>query len=235
MKVEKETLAEGALALHPKARAIRYVVLSISDCGSGIPQEVMDRMFDPFYTTKAVGHGTGLGLSTVLGIVEGHGGFILVESTVGKGTTFRAYLPALEGSESVSTGAGPSAVPKGKGELILVVDDESAILQVARDVLSRGGYAVLTATNSSEALGLVEKHRGELKAVITDIMMPFGDGRALIAVLRAQLPKLTVIAMSGLSSEEFQAETLARGANGFLRKPFVAADMLETLGRLLAG
>jgi len=233
LTLENRTLDAAAVNLHPKARAIPYVVFKVSDSGVGIPPEVLDRIFDPFYTTKPQGKGTGLGLATVLGIVENHGGFVTVESKPGEGTTFEVFMPATLSAETAGAKAELRAAPQGRGELVLVVDDEPAILHMAAQVLRHGGYTVLTASNASEALHACEKHRASLRAVLTDIMMPFGDGRQLITMLCEQQGKLPIIAMSGLATGEFQQETLKRGARAFIRKPFAAEELLTRLATVL--
>lgn len=228
-----ELLESTAPKLHPKSRPGRYAVLTVADTGTGIPSDVLPRIFDPFYTTKPLGKGTGLGLATVLGIVESDGGFVLVDTKPEQGTAFRVYLPAL-GVESAAGGAEavPTA-PRGRGELILVVDDEQAILRIAESLLSHNGYQVILAPNSSEALRLFDKHRTEVRVVLTDVMMPFGDGRELVTHLRQRAPDLPVVAMSGLISPESKAELLQRGAHAFLSKPFSAFDLLTVLENVL--
>lgn len=237
IKISEETLAENATRLHPKARPIDYVVFSVSDNGTGIPPEILDRIFDPFFTTKPHGQGTGLGLATVLGIVESHDGFVLVESVPGSGTTFRVYLPAASPREIASSVAKPPSTPtpRGQGELVLIVDDEPAILQLAAGVLRHGGYRSLTTSRSAEALTLVESHRDEIRAVLTDMMMPFGDGRQLIATLMERYPDLTVLAMSGLPVAEVKRQALGSGARGFLGKPFDAEQLLRVMDKAVRG
>ncbi len=233
LTLENRTLDADTANIHPKARPTMYVVFKVSDSGTGIPPEVVDRIFDPFFTTKPQGKGTGLGLATVLGIVENHGGFVTVESVPSHGTTFQVFLPAGAATDAVGAVAETAALPRGRGELILAVDDEEAILRMVEGVLQRAGYTTLTATSASEALHLYEKHHERIRVVLTDIMMPFGDGRQLITMLYGQNPALPIIAMSGLATSEFQRETLKRGAQAFVAKPFSAEQLIETLGQLL--
>lgn len=228
-----QTLDEASAKIHPKARPIPYVVFKVSDSGTGIPPELLDRIFDPFFTTKPQGKGTGLGLATVLGIVENHGGFLLVESTPGQGTVFQVFLPASTPADDCVSEVERTSIPRGQNELVLLVDDEPAILRMAEGVLRRGGYQTLTATSASEALNIYEKHHDRIRAVLTDIMMPFGDGRQLITMLYEQDPKLLIIAMSGLATSEFQRETIKRGAAAFVGKPFTAETLLKLLAELL--
>jgi hypothetical protein len=227
------TLDENTAKPHPKARPISYVVFKITDSGTGIPPAVLDRIFDPFYTTKPQGKGTGLGLSTVLGIAEQHDGFVLVESQMGEGTTFQVFIPASGPVVETAGDEKPPVVPGGHGEWVLVVDDERAIARLIQSVLLKAGYQTMSASNASEAIHLYEQNHHRIQAVITDVMMPFGDGRQLIVMLYEQDPKLPIIAMSGLSSPEFQQDLKRRGAGKFLSKPFTADELLESLAEAL--
>lgn len=233
IKVEDRVLNEIGARIHPKARPIEYVIITVTDSGTGIPPEILDRIFDPFFTTKPQGQGTGLGLATVLGIVESHEGFVLVESSPGRGTTFRVHLPAVRSSAPVLGQPAASPVPRARGELVLVVDDEAAILKLADGVLRHGGYRSMTTSRSSEAIHLVEQHRHEIRAVLTDMMMPFGDGRQLISLLSQRFPGLPVLAMSGLPVAEVERQALGSGARGFLGKPFDAEELLRVMDRVL--
>ncbi len=224
---------ENQARLHPKARAGDYVVIKVADSGTGIPPEVMDRIFDPFFTTKPQGKGTGLGLATVLGIVESHGGFVLVESQPKKGAVFQVFLPAGLQTEGGVTRTERRAAPRGRGELILIVDDEPAILHLAAEIARRGGYTPLTAKSASEVVHVYERNYDRIRAVLTDIMMPFGDGRQLITMLYEQHPGLPIVAMSGVATKEFQDETFKRGATAFLAKPFTGEQLLSTLAAAL--
>jgi CheY-like chemotaxis protein len=233
LKLETVTLDACGMKVHPRAKPGSYVVFHVSDSGAGIPQELMERILDPFFTTKPLGKGTGLGLSTVLGIVENHDGFLLVESKPGQGSTFRVYLPSSPPDLASAFSEESSTVPFGAGKLVLVVDDEVAIVRLAETVLRRGGYETLTAANSSEAMQLYMANRDRIKGVLTDIMMPFGDGRQLVLMLSEQSPKLPIVAMSGLSSIELRRDLKTRGACQFLSKPFTAETLLTTMAQAL--
>jgi PAS domain S-box-containing protein len=176
----------------------RYVLLTVSDNGCGMPADVLDRIFEPFFTTKEPGKGTGLGLSTVLGIVKGHGGFVRVESALGKGSIFRVYLPALDSApEEHSEPDADDDMPRGSGETILVVDDEDAVATITKQTLITFGYNVITATDGAQAVSAYALHKDRISAVLTDIMMPVMDGNALIAALQHLNPALPIIATSG--------------------------------------
>lgn len=215
--------------LHPRARPIPYVVFRVSDSGTGIPAEVLDRIFDPFFTTKPHGMGTGLGLSTVLGIVEAHDGFVTVDSRPGEGTTFLVHLPAAGPRAELPRRVGSTARPRGDGELVLVVDDEDAVRRVAEGILQRHGYTTISAASASGALSLFDTHRDQIRAVLTDIMMPLGDGRQLVASLHGRDSRLPVVAMSGLGTGDLEREALDTGARVFLSKPFTADRLLSAL------
>jgi PAS domain S-box-containing protein len=231
---ENKTLDESSVNIHPRARPVPYVVFKVSDSGTGMPPEVLDRIFEPFYTTKPQGKGTGLGLATVIGIVESHRGFVLVETQLGHGTTFQVYIPAIPQAEVGAAESRPPDIPRGHGELVLVVDDEKAILRMVESVLRRGGYDTLTASGASEAAHLQQRNRDRVRVVLTDIMMPFGDGRQLLTLLHEQNPKLPIIAMSGLATDDLQRETLGRGCRAFLSKPFNAEELLAVIKNALA-
>jgi PAS domain S-box-containing protein len=226
-------LDEDYVRKNPDARIGPFVVLQITDTGCGIRPELLEKVFDPFFTTKDLGKGTGLGLSTVLGIVKGHGGFVQIASRVGEGTQFQAYLPAME-SGSVQTGTpGLQRLPQGHGELVLIVDDEEAICNIARRMLEKNGYRVLTVQNGAEGLVACSQHRTHVQAVITDMVMPVMDGATLIRVLRDYAPNLKIIAMTGLAPQEEKAFKPVLSADAFLCKPFTPEQLLVTLSKVL--
>jgi two-component system cell cycle sensor histidine kinase/response regulator CckA len=210
-----------------------YVILSVVDSGTGIPAHVLEKIFDPFFTTKEIGKGTGLGLSTVVGIVKSHGGFVNVYSEVGKGSEFKVYLPAESGP--VASGGPEETVPlpMGKGELVLVVDDERTILDVTKMTLEAYGYRVLTAGDGTEAVALYAQHKREIAVVVTDMMMPYMDGAATIRALQKLNPALKVIAASGLMGNEKVAEVAGSVPVTFLQKPYTAERLLTSLHELL--
>jgi PAS domain S-box-containing protein len=216
----------------------RYVLLEVADSGSGIPPEIIDRIFEPFFTTKELGRGTGLGLSTVLGIVRSHGGFVNVYSEPGRGTTFRVYLPIAR-EQSAPPDAGKedqeSGFPRGSGELILVVDDEPAILQVTRETLEAFGYRALVAEDGAQAIAAYAAAKHDVALVLTDMMMPVMDGPALVAALRRMSPQLPIIGASGLSANAHVAKAAGAGIRHFLPKPYSADAMLKLIRRVLSG
>ena len=209
----------------------RYVCIGVTDTGCGIPPENLDKIFDPFFTTKDLTKGTGLGLSTTLGIVRSHGGFINVESELGHGTTFKIYLPDhTQGPQAEKEEVQGDYFPRGHGEWILLVEDESAILTVTRQILEEFGYQVLTAENGAQALHLFKAHQEKIAVVVTDMMMPVMDGPTMIARLREMKPELKIIASSGLHTA---GGALDDGAKYFLAKPYTTGAMLTLLQKAL--
>jgi PAS domain S-box-containing protein len=232
LSAENVRLDEEYARARSAARPIPYVRISVEDTGSGIPREVKDRIFDPFFTTKDPGKGTGLGLSTSLSIVKSYGGFMDLDTAVGKGSIFNVFFPALTESTAESEDED-EATPLGRNELILVIDDESAVREITRQTLESYGYTVATAQDGTEAVGIFAEKKDQVRAVITDVMMPFMDGAATVRALRRMEPRLKVIVMSGLLSTDE-----GKGMNGlrlqaFLAKPFTAQILLKTLSRVL--
>jgi PAS domain S-box-containing protein len=212
--------------LHLQAQVGAYVVITISDTGTGIPSDIQERIFDPFFTTKAVGKGTGLGLSTVLGIVKSHGGFVEVQSQPGVGSQFQIYLPAIA-AVSPST-VSESDLPLGQGELILVVDDEENILQTAQTILETHNYRVLTARDGIDAIAGYAEHWRDIRLVIIDMMMPEMDGLSAVRALQHINPQVEVLAMSGLAGD-YRQSAQALGIHTFLTKPFTTQELLQMI------
>jgi CheY-like chemotaxis protein len=195
-----------------------------------MPREIVDRIFEPFFTTKEPGRGTGLGLSTVLAIVRSHHGAVTVYSEEGTGTVFKVYLPANDEVHPQGDGDGVQhALPRGEGELILVVDDEASIVGITKQTLEAFGYRVVTAEDGAQAIAIFAGQRGEIAAVITDMMMPIMDGPALIAALRRIEPGIRIIASSGLEANGRAVRAVNAGVKHFLQKPYSADAMLRML------
>lgn len=212
-----------------------YIMVSVTDSGTGIPQEIQDKIFEPFFTTKEQGKGTGLGLSTVLGIVKSHGGFIRVCSEPGQGTEFKVYFPAHPLNSALEI--VPLNLPEsmqGKGELILLVDDEQSIREVAGKTLERFGYRVVQARNGAEAVIVYALRQEEISLVITDVSMPIMNGDALIVALRAINPGLRMLVSSGLPTSNAMAKAKNAGIQHFLPKPYSAESLLKALQQELS-
>ncbi len=233
LAAENVNIVEPSTAINEPTKPGPYVRLTISDTGQGIPRENLERIFEPFFTTKEIGQGTGLGLSTVLGIVRSHGGFILVDSELGAGSSFKVLLPADQ--NAVATVVGPkSSTPVGRQELILIVDDEPAIRHTLSLALKKNNYRVLTAESGRGAMDLFEANRESVRLLLTDIMMPGMYGTTLIRLLREQAPQLRVIAATGLHDENRREELAAMGVTNILSKPCLVDDVLEAVSRELA-
>jgi len=211
-----------------------YVVLEVADTGSGMSPDTVEQIFKPFFTTKEIGKGTGLGLEVVKSIIDLHKGFVTVASELDAGSVFRVYLPAtLDEGESEAVVHRP-VLPMGHGELILVVDDEAAIREITKEVLESSGFRVLAAPGGPEAVALLAANKGDVKVVVTDMMMPIMDGRTTIVALRNIDPAIRVIVSSGAISEREEEEIRALDIVDFLTKPFTAQMLLDVLAQAIA-
>lgn len=219
-------LTEAGAERNIDAEPGSYVCVRVRDTGAGMPAEVLDKIFEPFFSTKEEGEGTGLGLSTAYSIVQSHDGFIEVDSVEGAGTTFWVYLPVTDEDEERQSLPGTPDVATGEGERVLVVDDEAFILEMTREALRDAGYRVLTASDGEEALQMVED--AEVDVVVTDLRMPNMDGFDLIRRLRAWDPNLSIVAASGVADGRTD-EALNAGAQSFLAKPFSAETLQAAL------
>jgi two-component system cell cycle sensor histidine kinase/response regulator CckA len=210
-----------------------WIVLQVEDSGAGIPRDLLARIWEPFFTTKEAGKGTGLGLSTVKSVVQNHSGFISLKTNEGRGTTFRVYLPAAElPAIGCIIPPAPPQGARGDGELILVVDDDTQIREMTAAMLSRHGYRVLTACDGSEAVPLFSARSGEVRLVVTDLVMPNLDGVALAGIVRRLNPSVKILAISGLSSAGRNGKIENFGGT-ILFKPFTVQALLEAVGHLL--
>ena len=211
----------------------RYTVITVSDTGCGIPESIMDRVFDPYFSTKDPDKGSGLGLATAYGIVKKHGGFINIYSEVDKGTTFRVYLPAAEDIQEDYQAEENEEVPRGNGELVLLVDDEDSIRHITKITLENSGYTVITAPDGPDALALYAVERERVKVVIMDMMMPIMDGPTTVRSLRRIDPGVKVIGMSGLRDNEKLVGSGENGIQAFLAKPYTSEVLLRMINRVL--
>jgi PAS domain S-box-containing protein len=234
LQITAENLAidENYARMNLDAQIGNYVVVTIADTGMGMPPEIVDRIFDPFFTTKPIGQGTGLGLSTVIGIINSHHGFVNVYSEVGKGTRFKIYLPASDTS-ATDTPIVDVTMRSGNGELILVVDDESAVQEVTKTTLETYGYQAMIASDGVDAIACYAEHKKEIRVVLLDLMMPALDSPTVIRTLCKLNPEVQIIAMSGLATNESITRTIGDGVQAFLAKPFTATELLDALDRVL--
>ncbi len=226
-------LDDAFVAKHPGAKTGSFVQVSVADTGTGISPAVLEKMFDPFFTTKEAGHGTGLGLSTVASIVKNHGGFLHVQSTLGVGTTFFIYFPAIKEEIKEGIQSDPQKIPSGDNKLVLIADDESSIIEIVRETLEAHQYTVVTAFNGREAVEVYTQKKDSIAAIVIDLGMPLMDGITAIRLIRMMHHDVKIIAVSGNSPTvtEFNLET--SGADAFLQKPFSSFALLDTLHTVL--
>jgi hypothetical protein len=227
------SLETRRIFLHPEPVSGRFIEITVADSGMGMPPEVQSKIFEPFFTTKDPDRGTGLGLSTLVNIVKGHGGFVDLASQPGVGTTFFIYLPIVEESAPAPVPAAERKPTQGWGEQILVVDDEIAIVETTSAMLAASNYRVLSANNGLDAVALFAKNHAEIELVISDMVMPGLGGEAMLRALRSIKPSVKVIAVSGYPLND---RTLF---DAFLKKPYAMSTLLatirETLGADRAG
>lgn len=233
LAAENINLAADAVRARPDARPGRCILLSVSDTGTGIPPEVVTRIFEPFFTTKGPDKGSGLGLSTVANIVKKHRGFVEVESEVGKGTTFKIFLPATESAQAEEATPKHTALPEGRGELILVVDDEQVVLELAKTTLVNYGYRVLTAPNGLEALACFEAHRDEIRLLVTDTDMPFLNGLNAIQAIQKIKPHIPIIVASGATRDTHHLRRIDTTHLIALGKPYNVDQLLHAVAAAL--
>lgn len=237
LRIEAENIEidEHYARMNVEAKAGRFVRITVVDNGVGISDQNLSKIFDPFFTTKEQGQGTGLGLSTVAGIVRSHNGFVNVYSEESKGAQFKIYLPASDAAQAKQAQNVRSDLPTGNSELILIVDDESAIREIAKETLQAFGYRVVTANDGAEAVAVFAARKDEIRCVITDMLMPYMDGPATIRALHKLDPDVKIIATSGLKTNGKTAEAAQLGIKTFLQKPYTAEKLLKMLAMVLRG
>ena len=234
LTVEAKTveLDEEYARLHPDVTLGKYALMSVSDSGSGMTPEVKARLFEPYFTTKGVGKGTGLGLAMVMGIVKQSGGHVAVYSELDHGTTVKLHFPAVE--EQADTTKGHSDVAAVRGaETVLLVEDEDAIRGLAFMVLQSHGYKVLSARDSQEALRLVAKHQGPIQLLLTDVVMPGMGGRELADALQPRYPQMKVLYSSGYNNDDVVRHGIVEAEVAFLRKPYSPKELASTVRHVL--
>ncbi|MGH9019085.1 MAG: ATP-binding protein, partial [Acidimicrobiales bacterium] len=228
-----QDLDDEAAGAHVDLRAGRYVRITVTDTGCGMPPEVSGQIFEPFFTTKGPGAGTGLGLSTVYGIVNRYGGYVTVYSEVGVGTTFKVYLPVSDDELVAETVEAPALPVEATGETVLVVEDEDAVRNACRRILERAGFHVLEASNGSQVLAELEDDPVDL--LLTDVIMPGGlTGRELAERLQQDRPELRVLFMSGYNADAIATRGVLEPGVTVVEKPFTSSDLLDKVRELLS-
>ncbi|HWD91292.1 MAG TPA: response regulator [Verrucomicrobiae bacterium] len=225
-------LNQGDVAQHPDVPAGDYVCVSVEDSGTGISEEQLAKIFQPFFTTKGPGKGTGLGLSTSRNILQNHGGFISVETQPGSGTTFKFCVPAAKAAESPEV-SNNAFLPAGSGECVLVIDDEESVLAITKSTLENFGYAVIKASSGPEAVATFAEQKDRIQIIITDMSMPFMDGVATTMALRKIRADVPIIITSGLSQDQDTDTNRRIKAAAFLQKPFTAENLLTQVHAVL--
>ena len=229
------TLGEGYGPMHANTTPGPYVLLSVSDTGKGMDKATQAHIFEPFFTTKPIGQGTGLGLSTVYGIVKQSGGYVWVYSELDRGTTFKVYLPAVSGiTKPNESERDAQAQVAGGPERILLVEDEPNVRRIAKRILERNGYTVLEASNGTEALRMLERRQEPIALVLTDLVMPEMGGRELASKLRIVSPTSRVLFMSGYTEDAVLRQSVMEPGAIFLDKPFTFDTLIRKVREALA-
>jgi CheY-like chemotaxis protein len=219
-------LDEHYVSQHPGSQVGEQVVLTVNDTGCGMDESTRSKIFEPFFTTKAVGKGTGLGLSTVYGIVKQSGGYVAVDSELGKGTTFKIFFPRVSArAEDFVFPYDQPEAPRGS-QTILVVEDNKALRELAMRLLGDAGYRVIEARNAEDALGILEVHKLEIDLLFTDVIMPGKTGVQLLAQAKLINPNLRVLFMSGYPGDLFDLHGELIPESSFLEKPFNRRSLL---------
>ena len=216
-----------------KGKTGHYVTVAVSDTGIGMDKETQSHIFEPFFTTKERGRGTGLGLSTVYGIVKQSGGFIWAYSEPGQGTTFKVYLPKAAGDEGPEKKETTPVDDLTGSETVLIVEDDGSLLNLARKILQLRGYTVLAAENGEEALKVSEGHKGPIHLLLTDVVMPGIGGRELAELLQPMRPEIKVIYMSGYTDDAIVHHGILTPGVNFLEKPFTMDGLAKKVREAL--
>ena len=233
LETRNVTLDDSYTTSHAEARHGPYVMLVVSDTGHGMDAATQERIFEPFFTTKPVGKGTGLGLATVHGIVKQSGGHIAVYSEPGRGTTFKIYLPAIEATPADQAPISDSDAPRRGRETVLLCEDDRSVCELIAEFLRTAGYTVITAANGREGLEAAQAHGGSIDLLITDVIMPGMNGRALSEQLRVTLPGLPTLFISGYTSDVIAHHGVLDEGVEFLEKPFTQKSLLAKVGAVL--
>ncbi|NWF39829.1 response regulator [Mariprofundus sp. NF] len=242
ISLRNEVIDQAFVDTHPSALCGSYVLIDVTDDGGGIPDDVRDQIFDPFFTTKAIGKGTGLGLATVYGIIKNHGGFLYLDSALGKGTTFHIYLPAAIEEEIVETESllhteigELSPLPEGEmNGAILFVDDEEVLRFIVSEFLKERGYHVLLAENGKQALEMMAKYSDLIDLMVLDLIMPEMGGEEVLKVVKRDYPEIPVIVASGYSAQSLDRKMVYQNYDGYLEKPYDLAHFSTVIEEVIS-
>jgi two-component system, cell cycle sensor histidine kinase and response regulator CckA len=224
---------EAYVRQHPGAKLGSYVMLAVADTGTGMTAETLVHIFEPFFTTKEVGKGTGLGLATVYGVVKQSGGYLWVDSELGKGSVFQMFLPRVEETVTKAvSNAAPVEALRG-GEIILLVEDADALRKLARSFLEERGFKVLAAANGQDALAVAANHKGKIDLLVTDVVMPGMNGRALAEHLLPKRPGLRVLYISGYTDSFIAGHGVLEAGTHLLHKPFTEQALIAKVREVL--
>jgi two-component system, cell cycle sensor histidine kinase and response regulator CckA len=247
IKTANVTADEAAKLLYKGMPAADYVRIDVTDTGTGIPADIIDKIFEPFFSTKEVGKGTGLGLSTVYGIVKQTGGFVYVDSKPGEGTSFRIFLPRHRAEQDAAEAPTATGAPKqvsaepatprpdltGQGTILLVEDEDGLRSLNARGLRSRG-YSVIEASNGVEAMEAFDENNGAVDLVVSDVVMPEMDGPTLLKEMRGRNPELKIIFVSGYAEDAFEKSLPENQQFAFLPKPFTLTQLVAAVKETMA-
>lgn len=222
------------IMLNPSTEKDRYVLISVSDTGQGIDKEILPNIFEPFFTTKGLGQGTGLGLSTIYGIVRQNLGYIHVSSEPGLGTTFKIFIPAMSDESEIKNGDAktPAEIPKGEG-LILLVEDDAMMLKMTKMMLGKAGYKIIAFQSPEEALVFCSSNGKKIDLLLTDVVMPGMTGKDLSIKLKQKMPDMKVIYMSGYTADIITSKGILGDSVNFIQKPFTSSDLARKIRRIL--
>ncbi|MGH9544524.1 MAG: ATP-binding protein [Terriglobales bacterium] len=233
LRIQTKNVEKRAPQAGPEVSPGRFVLLEVTDTGTGMDQQTQTHIFEPFFTTKAVGKGTGLGLATVYGIVKQSSGFIEVQSTPGRGSSFQIHLPAEAQAGAAVEPGKDTAELSFSGETVLVVEDAKALRDLICQALSASGCNVLSAPEGQEALRIVDQQKGVIDLLVTDVIMPGMNGAALAKQVRSLRPEMKILYMTGYSGEFVRSDMLVPGVS-FIQKPFTPADLRRKIHKMLA-
>jgi CheY-like chemotaxis protein len=224
---------EAYCAVHAGFVPGDFVLLAVSDDGCGMDKETLGKIFEPFFTTKGVGQGTGLGLATVYGIVKQNNGFINVYSEPGKGTTIRIYLQLHSGQVQKIEARGAVGLPPGRGETVMIVEDEPAIMKMGVKMLEKLGYRLLASGSPGEALRLAGQHAGTIDLLLTDVVMPEMNGRELSSRMQALFPQIKTLFMSGYTASVIAHRGVLDEGVNFIQKPLSKPELASKVRAVL--